>query len=80
MIHDIVEAADDWGDDAIMLDGGADLQDALIHHAASPSAIWTCCLPEPMSPSSRRGAGADHAELADARRRRPSRRSVTALL
>ncbi len=37
VIHHIVEAADDWGDDVIMLHG-RDLQDALIHHDALPSA------------------------------------------
>jgi hypothetical protein len=37
VIHHIVEAADDWGDDVIMLHG-RDLQDALIHDDALPSA------------------------------------------
>jgi DNA helicase IV len=37
VIHHIVDAADDWGDDVIMLKG-RDLQDALIHTDALPSA------------------------------------------
>jgi hypothetical protein len=37
VIHHIVDAADDWGDDVIML-RGRDLQDALIHPDALPSA------------------------------------------
>jgi DNA helicase IV len=37
VIHHIVDAADDWGDDVIMLQG-RDLQDALIHTDALPSA------------------------------------------